>query len=156
MQPLTEHFTERMMKRTLLLPLIIFFFAAAEKKVFTTNEHVTIEMQGPSRIPAGKTGGIKFFFTPIDGIHINTEPKFELKLGTDSKFEIAGEPRYARNEKEYLEIKKPIEFSVKAKSGIQPGKYPLKGTLYYFYCSDAEGWCNRFAQPVDITITVTR
>lgn len=144
------------MKTLLLLTLILSAATAAEKKTFTTNEHVTVEVQSQSTIALAKPAGIKFFFDPIDGIHINTEPMFELKLDKDSPFEVTGEPRYSKNEKGYLEIKKPIEFSLKTKDGVKPGKYQLKAKFFYFYCSDKEGWCNRFSQPVDLTITVTR
>lgn len=144
------------MKTILLLAFIFSSALAAEKKIFTTNDHVKVEMRSPSKIALAKPEGIKFFFTPVEGIHINTEPMFELKLDKDSHFEVAGESRYAKNEKEYLNIKKPIEFSIKPKEGTKPGTYQLKAKLYYFYCSDKEGWCNRFSQPVELTITVTR
>lgn len=147
---------ENIMKLSLLLPVFIALSSAAEKKIFTANDHVKVEMQAPSKISPATSSSIKFFFTPNEGIHINTEPMFELKLDKDSHFELSGEPVYAKNEKEYLDIKKPVMFSVRAKSGIKPGTYPLQGKLFYFYCSDAEGWCNRFTQQVDLTITVTR
>ncbi|MBI2427270.1 MAG: hypothetical protein HYV29_00455 [Ignavibacteriales bacterium] len=144
------------MKLTLLLFIFFVLSTAAEKKIFTTNDHVKVQMQAPSKISPAKVSDIKIFFTPNDGIHINTEPMFELKLDKDSHFEISGEPRYGKNEKGYLDITKPIEFSIKTKNGIQPGTYPFKGNLFYFYCSDTEGWCNRFKQPVELTITVIR
>lgn len=144
------------MKKILFFILLFTFSIAAEKHVFTTNEHVKVELQTPSKIGVTKSGSFKFFFTPIEGIHINTEPMFELKLDKDSQFEIAGEPRFSKNDKNYLVTAKPIEFSIKLKDGLQPGTYPLKGKLFYFYCSDKDGWCNRFAQPIDLTITVTK
>lgn len=144
------------MKMFLLLVSMCIFTTAAEKKIFTTNDHVKVEMLSPSAVATAKPGGIKFFFVPADGIHVNTQPVFELKLDTDAPLEVAGEPRYAKNGKEYLDITQPIEFPVKVKNGTKPGAYRLKGTLYYFYCSDKEGWCNRFSQPVEFTVTVTR
>lgn len=144
------------MKTIVLLIYVSIFTTAAEKNIFTTNDHVTVEMRSPSKLALAKLGAITFHFIPIDGIHVNTEPMFELKLDKESQFEISGEPRYAKNEKAYLDITKPIEFSVKTKSGTKPGTYQLKAKLYYFYCSDKEGWCNRFSQPVECTVTVTR
>ncbi|MEW6061108.1 MAG: hypothetical protein AB1600_04110 [Bacteroidota bacterium] len=143
------------------LVLLISFFSftsliASDKKTLTANNHVKVEIHSPAHIPLTKNGILKFFLTPNDGIHINTEPMFELTLDKSSNFELAGNPRFSKNEKGYLDFTKPIEYTVKAKNGVQPGKHSLKATLYYFYCSDQEGWCNRFSQPVDLTITVTR
>jgi hypothetical protein len=144
------------MRITLLSLLLAAFLSAAEKNTFTTNDHVKVEMLSPSKISSTKNGVIKLFLSPTDGIHINTEPMFELKLEKDSHFELAGEPRFTKNEKEYLDTNKPVEFTIKVKNGVQPGKHLLKAKFYYFYCSDKEGWCNRFTQPIDLTITVTK
>lgn len=144
------------MRITFIVLFCTAFLTAAEKNIFTTNDHVKVEMQFPSKISLAKNGVIKLFLSPNDGIHINTEPMFELKLEKDSHFELAGDPRFAKNEKEYLDTGKPIEYTVKVKNGIPPGKYSLTAKFYYFYCSDKEGWCNRFTQPIDLTITVTK
>ena len=152
----TDESLELMMKTILLLAFICIFTTAAEKSTFTTNDHVKVEMLSPSKLAIAKPGAVTFHFIPIDGIHINAEPMFELKLDKDSQFEVTGEPRYTKNEKEYIDIKKPIEFSIKTKSGTKPGTYQLKAKLYYFYCSDKEGWCNRFSQPIECSATVTR
>lgn len=149
--------TLTMVRLVLLISVFsVTFLTASDKKTFTANNHVKVEVQSPDQIPLTKNGMLKFFLTPNDGIHINTEPMFELKVDKASKFELAGNPRFSKNEKGYLDITKPIEYTVKAKNGVQPGKHSFKATLYYFYCSDQEGWCNRFSQPVDLTITVSR
>jgi|GEM_PF-855574 len=152
----------RLNTHTLARLLVLYFLSfatllsASEKKTFTANSHVKVEMDAPAHLPLTKNGALKFFLTPNDGIHINTEPMFELKLDKSSNFELTGNPNFSKNEKGYLDITKPIEYTVKVKNGVQAGTYTLKATLYYFYCSDQEGWCNRFSQPVDLTITVTR
>ena len=133
---------------TIVLPI--------EKKKLDNNQHVNVEMKFPVKISIGKTSELAFFFKPIDGIHVNTTPMFELRLDKNSSFDVVGNPRFQKDKNDYLDITKPIEFSVKAKDNLKIGQYDLKGKLNYFYCSDAEGWCNRFTQPIDVIIEVTK
>lgn len=136
--------------------ILIFLGPTFENQILTANEHVTLEMNVPKNISISKQGEITFFFSPIEGIHINTIPVFELRLDKNSAFEIIGKPKFQKNDKDYLDIAAPIEFSVKPIQRTKPGKHILKGKLNYFYCSDKEGWCNRFTQPVDVTIEVIK
>ncbi len=129
---------------------------SAEKKTSTENEHVTLEMKFPEKISLQSKGAISFLFTPAEGIHINTDPEFELILEKNGPFEISGKPKYKKNKGGYLATAKPIEFFVKAKAGASAGKQTLKGKLNYFYCSDKDGWCNRFTEKIEITIDVVR
>ncbi|MDP1677159.1 MAG: hypothetical protein Q8L88_09850 [Bacteroidota bacterium] len=142
------------MKTILAFIFTITFFPFSEKQLLNDNEHIKLELQQPRKISIAKSGDIAFFFEPIEGIHVNTNPQFELKLEKNSPFEIVGKARFQKNEKEYLDIKKPLEFSIKAKNGTKTGKQNLKGKLNYFYCSDKDGWCNRFSQKIDVTIEV--
>ena len=129
---------------------------AIEKQIFTTNKHVTVEMRAPENISQTQDNEISFFLDPIDGIHINTNPKFELILDKKSTIEVIGKPSFQKNENGYLDTQAAIKFSVKPKASTKTGKQTLKGKLNYFYCSDKEGWCNRFSQPFEASITVTK
>ena len=40
--------------------------------------------------------------------------------------------------------------------GAPHGPVTLKGTLTYYFCSDKEGWCSKYKQPVEIALTVRR
>jgi hypothetical protein len=142
------------MKIILALILIILFSPFSEKLILNDNEHIRLELLQPEKISSENSGEIAFFFEPVIGIHINTNPLFELKLEKNSPFEVVGKARFQKNEKEYLDHKKPLEFSIKPKKGTKAGDQKLKGKLNYFYCSDKEGWCNRFSQTIDLTINV--
>jgi len=135
---------------------LILLAIPTERVTFTNNKHVTVEIKAPEKISLTKENELAFFLNPVKGIHINTTPTFELILEKNSQFEIVGKPRFAKDEKSYLDIDKPVEFSIKAKSGTKSGKQSLKGKLNYFYCSDAEGWCNRFSQPFEVSVDVTK
>lgn len=143
--------------KTMLAAVVALLLAApTEKKILNNNEHVKIELRAPSKISASTTGEIAFFFTPEFDIHVNTTPAFELVLDKNSAFEAVDTPRYQKNNKDYLDTTKPIEFSFKVKKEIKPGKQLLKGSLRYFYCSDKEGWCNRYVQPIEVSIEITK
>ncbi|MBI1808057.1 MAG: hypothetical protein HYR76_13540, partial [Ignavibacteria bacterium] len=55
---------------------------------------------------------------------------------------------------EYLDASKPIKQSFTLAKSTKAGSLSFKGTLTYFFCSDADGWCSRFKQPIDVTVTV--
>ena len=129
---------------------------AGDRKTFTTNKHVEVELRAPGKISSEKEQGLAFFLTPVDGIHINTTPAFELLLEKNSQFELAGKARFSKDEHGYLDTDKPVEFFIKTKSGIPSGRQTIKGKLNYFYCSDKEGWCNRFSQPFEVSIDVAK
>jgi hypothetical protein len=142
-----------------VMSIILFFLllaAPSEKILFTSNKHVKVELKLPENISLSNENIISFFLDPIDGIHINTTPLFEIVLEKKSQFEISGKPRFTKDENGYLDFDKSIDFTIKVKNGMKAGKQNLKGKLNYFYCSDKEGWCNRFSQPFDVSIVVTK
>ncbi len=142
------------MKIFFALLMTLFFSPTKERLLFTDNEHIKLEIQKPDKISISKLDKIKFSFEPVVGIHVNTNPLFELKLEKNSVFEIIGKPQFQKNEKDYLDSNIPVEFSFKTKNGTNTGTQKLKGKLNYFYCSDKDGWCNRFSQPIDVIIEV--
>ncbi len=138
----------------ILITAMLFFAAPGKKTLLTGNSHVTVTMQLLSAPSLSGTGTLAFTFDPADGIHVNTNPPFELRLDKQSPFTVVGTPVFEKTDKEYLDIATPLTFSLAPKQGTAAGTYSVKGKLNYFFCSDAEGWCNRFVQPIDLTVTV--
>jgi hypothetical protein len=128
----------------------------AKSTVLTNNDHVVTELNVTKKISLSKSGDLSVRFTPNDGIHINTEPMFEVVLDKSSVFEISGNPRFKSSDKEYLDHSHPVVYTLKAKKGTAPGTHRLTGKVMYFYCSDADGWCNRFVQPFDISVEISK
>jgi hypothetical protein len=93
-------------------------------------------------------------FTPANGIHVNAAPLIELVLEKKSRWIVKGTPTFIRTADGYLDTAAPVTFSLSVKGGTQPGQHRIHGTLNYFYCSDSEGWCNKFSQPITLTIGV--
>ncbi|MFA6456842.1 MAG: hypothetical protein WCW40_08480 [Bacteroidota bacterium] len=139
---------------SLVMALILTLLVPAEKRIFSENEHVSVEMRYPSSVAIATSLNLEFIFTPIEGIHVNTNPAFELKLEKNSSFEIVGAPQLHKDKNGYLDTDHPVIFSVKAKAGTAAGKQPLKGKLFYFFCSDKDGWCNRYSQSIEMAINV--
>lgn len=105
---------------------------------------------------AGAIGEIILTFTPEEGIHINTEPamEFEFEKTTSVHFTgIASLPKAPTTG--YLDARRPVKYAFTLDKKIRKGKHILKGIVRYYFCSDAEGWCNRFTQPIQLTLTVT-
>jgi hypothetical protein len=105
----------------------------------------------------GATGEIVLIFSPDEGIHINTDPAMEIEFDKSSLVHftrITSLPKTAKTG--YLDSSKPVRCSFTLDKNIRKGKHTLKGTVRYYFCSDTEGWCNRFAQPIDLKFTVTQ
>lgn len=132
----------------------LLFSVPGETLKLSANEHVEVVMAHPTTMVLSGVDSLAFLFTPIAGIHVNTTPVFELRLDKNSPFELVGKPKFHPDENDYLAPRSPVTFSIKSKKGAAPGKQTLSGKLNYFYCSDKEGWCNRFTQPISITIDV--
>lgn len=132
------------------------FFVPIELQTFSNNQHVSVELRSPEKILISAAGELVFFLTPNEGIHINTNPIFELRLEKNSPFEVVGNPLFQKNDKEYLDHAQPVRFSIKPKKGSTFGKQSLKGKLNYFYCSDRDGWCNRFTQPIELRLEIVK
>ncbi|MBW7888739.1 MAG: hypothetical protein H3C35_10350 [Bacteroidetes bacterium] len=144
------------MKTILLLPFGFLFLFSGKSKLYTENEHIKVKMEYSEKVSSAQKGELSFLLSPNAGIHVNTEPLFEILLDKDSHFTVNEEPVFSKNKEGYLAVTKPVLFTFSPKKGTAPGKYSLKGTLRYFFCSDAEGWCNRFSQPIDVTIEIGR
>ena len=94
-------------------------------------------------------------FKPVEGIHINLQPALSFSLDSASLATLSGGLALPKGGP-YLNTSAPVmqRFTISGKA--RPGRLMLKGTLTYFYCSDKEGWCSRFKQPVEIALTVRR
>ncbi|MDA0987422.1 MAG: hypothetical protein O3A55_07485, partial [Bacteroidetes bacterium] len=101
-----------------------------------------------------KTNFINLFvtFEPKSGIHINTEPPIELLLESDLKIK---KIQLKKTKEDYLDFSSPVKFRIKPKTNNFK-KDSLFAKLQYYYCSDSEGWCNRFTQEISIKINISK
>lgn len=142
--------------RCLLISLLA--FGGISKPGQTQNKFVSckVSVDKPLFRPGSK-GTLLFMLKPQQGIHINIEPRPTFTFDSSCVITAGGKIELSRGDSSsFLSKEKPMKQSffipVTAKSGV----VTMKGMLTYYYCSDAEGWCSRFKQPVETTIEVTR
>ena len=122
------------------------------------NEHVKISISAtPSELKAGAQAQLLISLKPKKGYHIVTTPPMEIKLDSVSGIQVIGKLQIPQStNKDYVETSKPIKQRITLASRLKPGTATIKGTLTYFYCSDAEGWCSKFKQPIELTIKIVK
>jgi hypothetical protein len=143
---------------------IIFFLLfpyqliAGNDKSSPENKYVSCDIVLKQKaIKIGATGDLLISLTPKKGIHINLIPPIDIKFENTKMFTSIEKLNIPQNENTtYVDISRPIKQSFTLAKKLKPGTIAMKGTLSYFYCSDAEGWCSKFIQPIDLKITVVR
>ena len=132
--------------------------SSVDKSKPNDNKFVKFEIKTVEQsFKSGSTGTMQIFLKPIKGIHINLDPPMSLNLDKSeaiSKIEKLNTPKDKKND--FLDASKPVSAKFAVAKNSKPGTIKLKGTFTYYYCSDAEGWCNRFKQPVEFSIKITK
>lgn len=115
------------------------------------NKHVqtTSELIYNSKL---STINLNIKFQPIKGIHINTEPQIEFIPDLSSSLKIKKRIIKKTNE-DYLDTSTPVQFIIQL-NNKKIKLDSLKGKLQYYYCSDEEGWCNRFTQNISLPLNI--
>ena len=144
--------------------LIIFFFITALLLQVSiagapspaTNLHVkyTAEVK-QKKVKAGSTADLVMKLQPEKGIHINLEPPLSLVLDSSAMITVKGKLQIPKADK-FLDVSKSLKQTITLSSSAKPGTQIIKGILTYYYCSDAEGWCSKFKQPVELTLNVVK
>jgi hypothetical protein len=121
-----------------------------------TNDYVTYSASvDRKQVAAGSSASLLFRLVPKKGIHINLDPPLSLtfdSLPPALKLDQIKIPK----RKEYLDAAQPIVQPLRIAAAARPATLKLKGTLTYYYCSDAEGWCSRYRQPVELALTIVK
>lgn len=92
----------------------------------------------------GASSEIRILFTPAKGFHVNAVPAMALEFDSASPARAdAGIVIPTDTATGYLEATLPVRqpFTLPKRAGRGPAT--LEGTLIFYYCSDAEGWCRR-------------
>ncbi len=141
-----------------LVPAILLFVASAKAfgGVNSHNEYVRLEVRSTfAEIRPGASGVIEFRFYPADGIHVNIEPPVEFAPDSAAPVILRGKPVMTMDARTgYLSTTVPVTQQVALGQNVVEGPFTVKGTVTFYFCSDAEGWCNRQKQPVEFTIVV--
>jgi hypothetical protein len=132
------------------IALLTFFASTAEgTKPFLANQYVscTYKLSTPSLKPGG-SGHLLVSLKPVKGIHINLKPVMSVRFDSLSEVRPNGDPEIPKKG-EYLDAAGNIRIPIVLPASRKPGSAALRAELTYYYCSDAEGWCSRFKQPIE-------
>ena len=141
----------------LVLSLLLFVSSGLAGGVATrSNEFVECTVSTrPSTLKPGATGMLFITLKPKKGIHVNLTPPLSVIIDS-SDVVAASAKREIPKAKKYLNTAKPIRYTFTLSPTARTGEATIKGTLTYFYCSDAEGWCSKFTLPIAQKITVVK
>jgi len=125
-------------------------------KSSTENEHVSVKITLKNQIIAsGDSGEIAIEFNPKEGYFINSVPILSIKLDSNDIIASTGKIKIPAGKKpEYVDTSQPVKLPIIYRKDIKKGKYPLIGTLTYFYCSQQDGWCAKYKQTFTLKVTV--
>lgn len=123
-----------------------------------TNPNVAVEIRlSRKEFKPGDKGELAVKLIPAAGFHVNANPAVEVRLSDTGDLILRGEPSQTIEKKSgYLSSRTPVRQPIAIPVTASRGRHTLKGTVTYFYCSDAEGWCQRYRQPVTISFSVTK
>lgn len=141
----------------ILSTLIASYYVSTGDKSVSENEHVKCDIVLKQKeLRAGELGYFLILFKPKKGIRITTDPPFQVSLDTTQQFFSLGKAEFSQDANGYLNSEKAVRQSFTITRMTKPGSYALKGTLIYYYCSDGEGWCSRFIQPIELKLMITK
>ena len=120
------------------------------------NKSVTVEIAlKKTSLAPGASGEMAFTFAPVAGIHVNLKPPPEFTLDSSSLAALSGRLVLPKGT-EYLKPSASVTQRFQLSPNAKPGPATLNGTLTYYFCSDKDGWCSKYKQPVAIALTVRR
>jgi hypothetical protein len=89
--------------------------------------------------------------------HITGDPPLTVKLEKNQFISLQGKPDISTDkESGFLSTSSPVEQAFHVSKKARPGEHILKGTIVYYFCSDTEGWCTRFAQPITLKLNIQK
>jgi len=116
-------------------------------------------------VPPAKPGAeaaIAVTLTPeADGIVVNEKPGPRLSLDPTQLVLVDRQPPRAAgsnaadpSQAKYLDPQVPVRFPVTIAPGAPRGTHVVRGTLTFFYCSKAEGWCKKGTSEIAVSVPV--
>ena len=131
--------------------------SVADGKSTVKNEYVRCEIVLQQKeLKAGSSGYVLFSFMSKKGFHVTTDPPFQISLDTLQQFFTLGKAEFSKDTNGYLSPEQTVRQPLTVAKMVVPGSYDLKGTLIYYYCSESDGWCSRFKQPIELTLKITK
>lgn len=145
------------MYNTLIMLFAVLLATGTTKEKASENKYVKVHVSVvPETLKRSNEGELLVRFLPVDGIHVNTDPPMEFRFHSTQILTLKGEPDFALDkETGYLATASPVRQRFIVATHARPGEHIVKGAVVYYYCSDDEGWCTKFTQPVELPLKVT-
>jgi len=147
------------MKSFLVTSVALLSFLASTaggEKPAPSNEYVKFSSKlSSSSLKPGASGHLLVSLKPVKGIHINLKPAMSVRFDSLSEVRPNGDLEIPKKG-EYLDAAGNIRIPIIVPASRTPGNAVLRAELTYYYCSDAEGWCSRFKQPIELSLTVKK
>ena len=143
---------------TVLFVLLILPGRATDERPAKENRFVNVDVTlANAAVHPGGKGTILVSFTPIDGIHINVDPPVTVKIEKNRFIALEGEPDVSTDkESGFLSTSSPVEQRFHVSEKAISGEHTIKGTIVYYFCSDTEAWCTKFAQPITLKLNIQK
>ena len=108
-----------------------------------------------SSVKSGGSGTLLITLRPKNGIHVNLNPPITVTFDSNSIVATAGRLEVPKADT-VLDASKPIKLPLRFSKTLKSGTATIRGTVTYFYCSEAEEWCSRFKQPFEVAVSVRK
>jgi hypothetical protein len=106
----------------------------------------------------GEKGFLQVTFTTLKkGIHVNAMAPFETIVDTLAPVEMTDSVEIVLvKDTTFVNTKKPYRQEFLVKATASAGEHIIKGKFIYMFCSEDEGWCNRFVQPFEVSLKIVQ
>jgi hypothetical protein len=103
----------------------------------------------------GDTVELLLTFRPGENIHLTTTPPVKFIPDSSNSAAPAGVPEGSADPiTGFLSTAAPVLLPLKLGRSLPPGKRLIRGIVSYYYCSESDGWCRNFRQPVELPLFV--
>jgi hypothetical protein len=145
-------------KKPALLTLFsaLLFTGASQSCAQEADEHLKISLELASdTLTPGAASEIVLTIRPKKGFHVNAVPPVGFALDSGAVATLTDSLIAAQDTATgYLDVRSPVRQGFTLRASQRTGRYELAGTLTYYYCSDAEGWCRREKTPFSLPFTI--
>jgi hypothetical protein len=123
------------------------------------NPHVKVSATYVAPVK-GAEASIAVQLTPVDSqVRVNEDPAPRLKLEAGQQVlqdkPVTRKPaRPDPGTTRYLDPDVPVVFPVTVGAGAGRGAHTVRGTVTYFYCSKAEGWCRKGTAEIAVPVHI--
>jgi hypothetical protein len=142
------------------LGVVLLSALAAAAPAASGSEHVGLAAS-LERKASGGEADVVVRFMPLDApIHVNADPAPRLTLDAEQRVLDESQrlppppPRAAFPNGRYVDTQAGVRFPVRVSRTAPPGRHTLRASVLYFYCSQAEGWCRRAHDEVELSVTI--